>query len=587
MAHIERFRRSSLPPQPRLLSAQGRTGTIITMKTNMVRGADALKIARDVLHLNDFRPGQSEALDAVLQGTNALVVMPTGSGKSAIYQIAGMLIEGFTVVVSPLIARQYAHVELINSMGVDIAAQLNSTLTDAERDEVFTRLRAGEIRFLFLAPEQFRSDDTMACLTKVPPSLFVVDEAHCISEWGHDFRPDYLRLGTVVGQLGHPQTLALTATAAPPVRLEIIERLGMGEPATIIQGFDRPHLHLAVETFEDEETKRATLLDRVEASLKPGIIYAATRKDTEELASALNARGVSSAAYHAGLKADARTGVQAAFMDDIVDVIVATIAFGMGIDKPNVRFVFHHNISESIDSYYQEIGRAGRDGKDADAVLFYLPKDLDLRRFQSGAGELTVDEVALIVEDMMNDDGPVHPDELKEAARLAGLSDSRLMRIVGRLEDADIVEVDAIGDITMKMSEVDSRDTGRAAVEAQKNLQRFAHSRIEMIRQYAELGQCRREFLLNYFGEQFAAPCETCDNCDAGLVAATAHVERPFPLNMPVMHAKWGMGEVMRYERDTMVVLFETVGYRTLGIELVLANGLLEARGDIVLDAAD
>ncbi|MGI8406234.1 MAG: RecQ family ATP-dependent DNA helicase [Thermomicrobiales bacterium] len=274
-------------------------------------------VAQEKFGLEKLRPGQGEAIDGVLRGRDTLAVMPTGSGKSAIYQIAGVTIDGYTIVVSPLIALQQDQVESIVDMGagaagaaVGAAAEVNSTLTDTERDDVFARLQEGKIEFLFLAPEQFANEDTMACLEKTPPALFVVDEAHCISEWGHDFRPDYLRLGAMIEQLGHPLTLALTATAAPPVRQEIIERLGMRDPAVVVKGFDRPNIRLAVETFEDEESKRDALLERIEASAKPGIVYAATRRDTEELANALAERGISAAAYHAGLVDDFR-GVRA------------------------------------------------------------------------------------------------------------------------------------------------------------------------------------------------------------------------------------------------------------------------------------
>ena len=211
------------------------------------------------------------------------------------------MIDGYTIVVSPLIALQRDQVESIGDVGSG-AAEVNSTLTDAERADVLARLQEGKIEFLFLAPEQFANEETMAHLERTPPMLFVVDEAHCISEWGHDFRPDYLRLGAVIDQPGHPSILALTATASPPVRQEIVERLGMRDPSTIIRGFDRPHLHLAVKTFEDEDAKRAAILERIVASTRPGIVYAATRRDTEELATALEQRGISAAAYHAGLK---------------------------------------------------------------------------------------------------------------------------------------------------------------------------------------------------------------------------------------------------------------------------------------------
>lgn len=545
------------------------------MTTRTTQEKSVSLVARERFGLEKLRPGQGDAIDDVLRGRDTLVVMPTGSGKSAIYQIAGVMIDGYTIVVSPLIALQRDQVESIVDMGA--AAEVNSTLTDAERDGVFAQLQEGKIEFLFLAPEQFANEEAMAHLERTPPALFVVDEAHCISEWGHDFRPDYLRLGAVIDQLGHPSILALTATASPPVRQEIVERLGMRDPSTIVRGFDRPHLYLAVETFEDEDAKRAAILERIMASTKPGIVYAATRRDTEELATALEQRGISAAAYHAGLKPSRRDDIQTSFfMDGEVDVIVATIAFGMGIDKPNVRFVYHHDISESVDAYYQEIGRAGRDGERADVILFYLPEDLNLRRFQVGAGELTVDEVTPVAEAVLGQDGPIDLGDLASHEEIT-LTDSMLNRVIGRLVDAGVIKIDAQGQIALEDASIDPEDAARAAVDAQKNLQHFAQSRIEMVRQYAELRDCRREFLLNYFGEQYDSPCDFCDNCDAGLVVSDAEADRPFPLNTPVRHTKWGKGQVVRYEDDTMVVLFDTVGYRTLGIDLVREGSLLEA----------
>ncbi|MDF2762576.1 MAG: ATP-dependent helicase RecQ, partial [Thermomicrobiales bacterium] len=319
------------------------------------------RIARAKLGYEQLRPGQEEAIAAVLAGHDTLAVMPTGSGKSAIYQIAGAIIPGVTVVVSPLIALQQDQVEAIAEMDAGGAALLNSALLAAEREEALDEFAQGATEFLFLAPEQFANEETFARVQASEPSLFVVDEAHCISEWGHDFRPEYLRLGAVIEALAHPRVLALTATASPPVRREIVERLGMREPRIVVRGFDRPNIRLAVEGFSEEEDKRQALIARVVDAPKPGIVYAATRKHAEELAAALGEQGVNAVAYHAGMAAGERARIQEAFMSDAVDVIVATTAFGMGVDKPDVRFVYHLDVSESVDAYYQEIGRAGRD----------------------------------------------------------------------------------------------------------------------------------------------------------------------------------------------------------------------------------
>jgi ATP-dependent DNA helicase RecQ len=330
------------------------------------------------LGLETIRPGQEQTILSILERRDTLAVMPTGYGKSAIYQVAAVVLRGPTVVISPLIALQRDQVATIAEQEVGGAALVNSALRQSERREAFEHLEEGELEFLFLAPEQFNQEATLERLRTANPSLFVVDEAHCISEWGHDFRPEYLRLGAVIEALGHPVVLALTATASPPVREEIVTRLGMRRPCVIVRGFDRPNIWLGVETFPSELAKKHALVERVLAADKPGIVYVATRKHAEAVAEALGDHGMKSVYYHAGMNPRERAQVQEAFLTDAEEVIVATNAFGMGIDKANVRFVFHYDIPPTVDAYYQEVGRAGRDGQEARALLLYRPEDLGL-----------------------------------------------------------------------------------------------------------------------------------------------------------------------------------------------------------------
>jgi ATP-dependent DNA helicase RecQ len=530
-----------------------------------------VEIARERFGFEYLRPGQGEVIQEVIRGRDALAVFPTGSGKSAIYQIAGLSLEGATVVVSPLIALQRDQVSAISERDAGGAEEINALRSDRERREVFLKLKQGALEFVFLAPEQLANPETLASIAEIKPSLFVIDEAHCISEWGHDFRPDYARLGDVIESLGRPTTLALTATAAPPVREEIVERLGMRDPLIVVQGFDRPNISFDVKRFDDPEEKREALFELVAEHAKPGIVYTATRGDAEELASALVDRGVTAAAYHAGLRTQERNDVQAAFMNDELEVIVATIAFGMGIDKPNVRFVVHFSISESIDSYYQEVGRAGRDGEPADATLLFLPDDLNLRRFQSSTGQLTEEQALAVLKSIRRAKKPKNAAAIAEATELSAAA---VERAITWLDELDAIRTDPTGEIHAEM-EVDPNAAAEQAAQRHERHRRVARTRLEMMRQYANTSGCRRAFLLGYFGEAFEPPCGSCDNCRSGRLELAAPELVPFPLASRVRHKTWGEGEVIHYENDTVTVLFNDAGYRTLATELVIQGELM------------
>jgi ATP-dependent DNA helicase RecQ len=531
-------------------------------------------VAQELLGFESLRPGQHEAVRAVLDGRDTLAVLPTGSGKSAIYQLATAIGGGPTVVVSPLLALQRDQVEAIEESHLGEAAALNSTLGERAREALLEEVADDEVEFLFLAPEQFANEETRERLLEAQPRLFVVDEAHCVSEWGHDFRPDYLRLGAVIDELGHPTTLALTATAAPPVRAEILERLAMRDAAVVVRGFDRPNIHLSVHRFHDDEEKLRALVADVSCGEQPALVYTATRKRTEALADRFADADVDALPYHAGLGRSEREETQTAFMDDHCDVVVATIAFGMGVDKPNVRAVVHAEVSDSVDSYYQEVGRAGRDGEPARAVLYYRPEDVGLRRFFAGTGQIRTDEVLEIAEAVSSSSSPVDPRDLRDET---GLSETKVTTALGRLEEVGVVEMLPDGRVASLDGRADLRHAAAEAAKAQEHRKEYDRTRVEMMRGYAESRTCRRAFLLSYFGEDFEGPCGNCDNCDAGQGVAEETMGEPFAVATRVKHGEWGEGTIQRYDGDAMVVLFDEGGYRTLSVALVRERGLLTA----------
>jgi ATP-dependent DNA helicase RecQ len=539
--------------------------------------------ARRTLGFERLWPGQEEAILSVLEGHDTLVLLPTGAGKSAIYQLAGARIPGPTLVVSPLIALQRDQIEGVAERGLGCAAALNSTLGEGARREVLARYRAGGLEFLLLSPEQLATAEVLEILSATPPTLFVVDEAHCIADWGHDFRPEYLRLGSVIEALGHPRTLALTATAAPPTRDEIVERLGMRDARVVARGFDRPNIALSVEQFPDEATKRRALLERVESTEGSGIVYVATRRRSVDVAEELAARGVSAQAYHGALGARRRADVQTAFMDDSLRVIVATTAFGMGVDKPTIRFVHHLDVSDTLDAYYQEVGRGGRDREPASAVLFYRPEDLGLRRYQATTASVSEAELARLVRTLRKTVGVVARAVIARGARLSLRKTEAALQ---SLDAAGFLRHEPTGEVWgYADSALAPPDAAAIAPDVVAGLQRrrlIEQSRVSVMQQYCELSTCRRQYLLNYLGEEAPDRCDNCDNCCSGRTAAALEApvddDHGVRVDDAVQHVRWGAGRVIRTEPGRIMVLFESVGYKTLAAE-ALSEGLLARAG--------
>ena len=540
-----------------------------------VYGPRLRKVARQQFGWPSLRPGQFKPMRAVLRRKDALVVLPTGAGKSAIYQIPAVLLPGPTVVISPLLALQQDQIAALNALGSPktLAVRVSSDETPRELREAIQEFREGRAEFLFITPEQLSDPERLAEVRALKPGLVAVDEAHCISAWGHDFRPDYLALGDMITAIGRPPVLALTATASPPVRDDIIARLHLDKPEIHVHGLDRRNLFLEVAYCPDDAYRWRRLTALLDGSERPGIIYVPTRRAAEELSERLVKAGYSADFYHGGMAGGAREQRHRDFTADRIEIMVATSAFGMGIDKPNIRWVAHIALPDSPDSYFQEIGRAGRDGQDVRALLLWRSEDEAIQRFFTGGApdETKLRELAAALRA-----GPQTKTALKEST---GLGPRQLGSYLNLLEQVGAVTSGTGTKLTVPVFAPLPAAAAPAALAEHERQQFVSRSRTDMMRGFAQTRGCRTQALLAYFGEEMAHQCGHCDNCADGssLVeqAVADALGEPFPMHSKVRHGEWGVGTVMAYEEERMTVLFDSVGYKVLAVPVVLENELL------------
>ena len=489
---------------------------------------------RRIFGFDAFRPGQEEAVRAGLEGRDALVVMPTGAGKSLCYQLPALVRDDLTIVVSPLVSLMQDQVEGLRAVAGDAVGLVNSQQPPARNREVLARARGGRLKLLYVAPERFGSRPFLDAVAGLPIGLFVVDEAHCVSQWGHDFRPDYFRLGDAARWLRARAIMALTATATRQVADDVAQRLALAEPVRVTTGFDRPNLSFAVvpcRSAQDKQRRIATVLHDLES--RPAIVYAGTRAGCEELAAGLGRDlELDVAVYHAGLDRERRAAVQRAFMAGDTPIVVATNAFGMGVDKADVRTVLHATVPQSVEQYYQEAGRAGRDGRPARCLLFAESRDKGLHTFFIERTAIEDAAFRVVARRLAREAGEQgrYDVELGVLADLAHCDREQARAIVGHLARAGVVQpAPAPPDrATGRVVGEWDRWALRACRESAGAAQRVRWRQYRAVWGFVEQRRCRRAALLRHFGDRQApftdpgVPC--CDVCDPALVPTSESV---------------------------------------------------------------
>ena len=468
---------------------------------------------RDTFGLDKLRRGQAEVMRSVLEGNNTLAIMPTGAGKSLCYQLPSLHLPGTTVVVSPLISLMKDQVDKLRETGLE-AAQLNSALTTQEHDENLEQIKTEKSDFIFVTPERFTNQEFLAELRKATINFVVIDEAHCISEWGHDFRPAYLSLGAAVKTLASPPVLALTATATPEVTADIEKQLDLGKLRVIKTGIYRPNIYFEVKRVTNEREKHEELIRILNEHEGVGIIYAATVKTVEALTDWLKSFDFKIEKYHGRMKAGDRKSNQDAFMDGELKAIVATNAFGMGIDKPDIRFVVHYQMPGSLEAYYQEAGRAGRDGQAAICSLFYQLDDRRTQQFFLGGKHPKFDDILAVyqaLETLNAAETPASLASLQEQANT--VADTKVRVVLSLLKEMKVVR--ELRGLQFRLLVTDVKESELQVLSRMSEEKADKDKeKLERVMQYGQSATCRWRLLHDYFGEEMEDErCGNCDNC--------------------------------------------------------------------------